>query len=107
MKVLQDARFANARFTHDQCYLTFAVEHAFPSIQQQSQLFFATDEQGKAARSCRGFEPPTDSARLDYPVNLERPLRSLKGLRSTILNHEQPRHQPMGSSGNEYRTGSR
>jgi hypothetical protein len=44
---------------------------------------------------------------LDYAVNLERAVGAFEGLRSTILNHEQSRHQPMGSRGDEYRTGSR
>jgi hypothetical protein len=107
MKVLQQARFANASFAYDQRYLAFAVEHTFPSIQQQPQFFLATDERGKTASCCNRFEPATHSAWPDYPVDLERPVGALQGLRSKILDHEQPRDQPMGSRGNEYCAGSR
>ena len=97
MEALHQARFADPRLADDQRHLAFAIERALPTIHQQAQFVFAPDEWRQPTRCRRRFEPPAHSARLDYPVKLDRPLDALKRLRSAILDHEQPRDQPMGS----------
>ena len=106
-EALHQARFADPRLADDQRHLAFAFERALPTIHQQAQFVFAPDEWSQPTR-CRGcFEPPAYSARLDYPVKLDRPFNPLERLRSAIFNHEQPGDQPMRCVGDHYGAGFR
>ena len=77
-----------------------------PTIHQRAQFVLAPDEWSQSARGRRRFQPPAHSAGLDYPVQLDRPLNALERRRPALLDHEQPRDQPMGILGYHHRAGS-
>ena len=103
MEALHQARFADPRLADDQRHLAFAIEGTLPTIHQQAQFVLAPDEWSQSTRCRCRFEPPAYSARLDYPVKLDRPLNPLERLRSAIFDHEQPGDQSMHLRGYNYR----
>ena len=105
MEALHQARFADPRLADDQRHLAFAIEGALPAIHQQAQFVLAPDEWGQSTRRRGRFEPPAHSARPDYAIKLDRPFDALERLRSAILDHEQPRDQPMRGVGDHHRAG--
>jgi hypothetical protein len=95
VEALHQARFADPRLADDQRQLAFSVERALPTILQQVQFVFTSDEWSQCPRCRRCLEPSAYSARLHYPVKLDRPIDPLERLRSPILDHEQSRDQSM------------
>src|SRR6266446_3939637 len=106
MEALYQARFADSRLADDQRHLAFAFEGTLPSTHQQAQFVFAPDKRGQSSRCRSRFEAPAYSAGLHYPVKLSRPFYALERLRSPILDHEQPRDQPMRICAYQYRARS-
>src|SRR5215831_102902 len=77
MEALQQARFANAGLADDQHHLPLALKCMFPTVLQQTQFLFASNERGQSVDDGGCFEPPPHSARLNYLVKLERPFNAL------------------------------
>src|SRR5215472_7427625 len=73
VEALQQARFADAGLADHQHHLPLALKRVFPTIIKQAQFVLTPDERGQPADCGGGFKPSSHSARLNYPVKLERP----------------------------------
>ncbi len=105
VKALHQPRLADACLADDQRYLPFTTQRALPPVRQQAQLVLASDKWRQPPQCCCRFEPPTRTARLDYPVELERLFDAFERSRAKVFHHEHSRHQPMGRRGDYHRAG--
>src|SRR5262245_54594216 len=103
---LHQARFANARFTAEQYYLSEAILDLRPTLQQESHFLLPAHERGPAGTPS-GFQATAGHAFIEYAVDRQRLGLAFQRWGPQRLAGKEPPEELKGGGTNDQRIGRR